>query len=43
MEIGPFHGDVFAGRFQRVNAASASLDRTDTSAIPMKPREEDVR
>jgi DNA modification methylase len=43
MEIDPLYCDVIADRFQRFTGKPAVLDRTGTSPIPMKPREENMR
>jgi len=43
MEIDPLYVDVICDRFQRFSGKPAVLERTGTSPIPMKPREEDMR
>jgi DNA modification methylase len=43
MEIDPLYCDVIADRFQRFSGKPAVLERTGTSPIPMKPREENMR
>jgi DNA modification methylase len=43
MEIDPPYCDVIADRFQRFTGQPAVLQRTGTSPIPMKPREENMR
>jgi DNA modification methylase len=43
MEIDPLYCDVIADRFQRFTGKPAVLERTGTSPIPMKPREENMR
>ncbi|MBL7140942.1 MAG: ParB N-terminal domain-containing protein [Planctomycetes bacterium] len=43
MEIDSMYCDVIADRFQRFSGKSAILERTGTSPLPMKPREENMR
>ncbi|UCC30997.1 MAG: ParB N-terminal domain-containing protein [Phycisphaerales bacterium] len=43
MELDPLYCDVIADRFQRFSGKPAVLERTGTSPIPMKPREENMR
>jgi len=43
MEIDPLYCDVICDRFQRFTGMPAILERTGTSPIPMKPREENMR
>ena len=43
MEIDPLYCDVIADRYQRFTGQPAVLERTGTSPLPMKPREEDMR
>ncbi len=43
MEIDPLYCDVICDRFQRFSGTPAVLERTGTSPIPMKPREENMR
>jgi DNA modification methylase len=43
MEIDPLYADLIADRFQRFTGRPAVLERTGTSPIPMKPREENMR
>jgi len=43
MEIDPLYCDVIADRFQRFTGTPAVLERTGTSPLPMKPREENMR
>ena len=43
MELDPLYCDVIADRFQRFTGRPAVLERTGTSPLPMKPREEDMR
>jgi DNA modification methylase len=43
MEIDPLYADVICDRFQRFTGKPAVLERTGTSPIPMKPREENMR
>ena len=43
MEIDPLYCDVIADRFQRFTGKPAVLERTGTSPLPMKPREEVMR
>jgi len=43
MEIDPLYCDVIADRFQRFTGRPAVLERTGTSPLPMKPREENMR
>jgi DNA modification methylase len=43
MEIDPLYCDVVADRFQRFTGKPAVLERTGTSPLPMKPREESMR
>jgi DNA modification methylase len=43
MEIDPLYCDVICDRFQRFSGKPAVLERTGTSPIPMKPREEHMR
>jgi DNA modification methylase len=43
MEIDPAYCDVICDRFQRFSGKPAIMERTGTSPIPMKPREEDMR
>jgi len=43
MEIDPLYCDVIADRFQRFVGRPAVLERTGTSPIPMKTREENMR
>jgi len=43
MELDPPYCDVIADRFQRFTGQPAVLQRTGTSPIPMKPREENMR
>jgi len=43
MELDPLYSDVIVDRFQRFSGTPAILERTGTSPIPMKPREENMR
>ena len=43
MEIDCLYCDVIADRFQRFTGHPAVLERTGTSPLPMKPREENMR
>ena len=43
MELDPLYCDVIVDRFQRFSGKPAVLERTGTSPIPMKPREENMR
>ncbi len=43
MEIDRLYADVICDRFQRFTGKPAVLERTGTSPIPMKPREENMR
>lgn len=43
MELDPLYADVIVDRFQRFTGRPAVLERTGTSPIPMKPREENMR
>ena len=43
MEIDTLYCDVIADRFQRFTGTPAVLERTGTSPIPMKAREEDMK
>jgi DNA modification methylase len=43
MEIDPPYCDVIVDRFQRFSGKPAVLERTGTSPLPMKPREEAMR
>jgi len=43
MELDPLYCDVICDRFQRFSGKPAVLERTGTSPIPMKPREENMR
>jgi len=43
MEIDPPYCDVICDRFQRFTGKPAILERTGTSPLPMKPREENMR
>jgi DNA modification methylase len=43
MELDPPYCDVIVDRFQRFSGKSAVLQRTGTSPIPMRPREEAMR
>jgi DNA modification methylase len=43
MEIDMLYCDVIADRFQRFTGKPAILERTGTSPLPMKPREENMR
>ena len=43
MELDPLYCDVICDRFQRFTGQPAVLERTGTSPLPMKPREEDMR
>ncbi len=43
MEIDALYCDVIADRFQRFTGVPAVLERTGTSPLPMKPREENMR
>jgi len=43
MEIDPLYADVIVDRFQRFTGVAGVLERTGTSPIPMKPREENMR
>jgi hypothetical protein len=43
MEIDPLYCDVIVDRFQRFTGVSGILERTGTSPIPMKAREEKMR
>ena len=43
MEIDSLYCDVIADRFQRFTGTPAVLERTGTSPLPMKPREENMR
>ena len=42
MELDPLYADVVIDRWQRFTGKRAVLERTGTSPIPMKPREEDA-
>ncbi|MCB1378650.1 MAG: site-specific DNA-methyltransferase, partial [Alphaproteobacteria bacterium] len=43
MELDPLYCDVIVDRFQRFSGQAAVLERTGTSPIPMKAREEQMR
>ncbi len=43
MELDELYCDVIADRFQRFTGVPAVLERTGTSPLPMKPREENMR
>jgi DNA modification methylase len=43
MEIDTLYSDIIVDRFQRFSGKPAILERTGTSPIPMKPREEGMR
>ena len=43
MELDPLYCDVICDRFQRFTGQPAVLERTGTSPLPMKPREENMR
>jgi len=43
MELDQAYCDVIVDRYQRFSGRQAVLDRTGTSPLPMKPREEDMR
>ena len=43
MELDQAYCDVIVDRYQRFSGRQAILDRTGTSPLPMKPREEDMR
>jgi DNA modification methylase len=43
MELDPLYADVICDRFQRFTGKQAIWERTGTSLIPMKPREENMR
>ena len=43
MELDPLYCDVIVDRFQRFSGKPAVLERTGTSPLPMKPREENMR
>jgi DNA modification methylase len=43
MELDPAYCDVICDRFQRFTGKPALLERTGTSPIPMKAREENMR
>jgi DNA modification methylase len=43
MELDALYCDVIADRFQRFTGKPAVLERTGTSPLPMKPREESMR
>ena len=43
MELDPLYCDVICDRFQRFSGKPAVLERTGTSPLPMKPREENMR
>jgi DNA modification methylase len=43
MELDPLYCDVICDRFQRFSGKPAILERTGTSPLPMKPREENMR
>ena len=43
MELDPPYCDVIIDRFQRFSGTPAILERTGTSPLPMKPREENMR
>jgi DNA modification methylase len=43
MEIDPLYCDLTVDRYQRFTGKPAVLTRTDSSPIPMKPREENMR
>jgi DNA modification methylase len=43
MELDPLYADLIVDRFQRFSGMSAILERTGTSPIPRKPREENMR
>jgi DNA modification methylase len=43
MEIDSLYADLVVDRFQRFTGRPAILERTGTSPIPMKPREENMR
>ena len=43
MELDQAYCDVIADRYQRFTGRPAILDRSGTSPLPMKPREEDMR
>ena len=43
MELDPLYTDLIVDRYQRFTGRHAVLERTGTSPIPMKPREEAMR
>jgi DNA modification methylase len=43
MELDPLYCDIIADRFQRFTGTPAILERTGSSPIPMKSREENMR
>jgi len=43
MELDTLYCDVICDRFQRFSGKPAVLERTGTSPLPMKPREENMR
>ncbi|MCP4249371.1 MAG: ParB N-terminal domain-containing protein [bacterium] len=43
MELDPLYCDVICDRYQRFTGIPAVLERTGSSPIPMKPREENMR
>lgn len=43
MELDPLYCDVIVDRFQRFSGQAAVLERTGTSPVPMKAREEQMR
>jgi DNA modification methylase len=43
MEIDPLYSDLTVDRYQRFTGKPAILTRTNSSPIPMKPREENMR
>jgi len=43
MELDPLYVDLICDRFQRFTGVPAVLERTGTSPIPMKPREENMQ
>jgi hypothetical protein len=43
MELDTLYADVIVDRFQRFSGTPAVLERTGTSPLPMKPREENMR
>jgi DNA modification methylase len=43
MELDALYADVIVDRFQRFSGTPAILERTGTSPLPMKPREENMR